>query len=191
MIDLHAHVLPGFDDGAADWQTALAMCRRAATDGIGCLVATPHFHRGIFPTPDLDPVRAAGEKLQALCHKGLVHGLEIMLGADCHLHAEIVKNLEDGKIPALNDSRYVLLEFPEHNVPLRTDELIFEMRLAGFTPIIPHPERNAVMSKNPGVLYDLLQTGAYAQVTTASLTGLFGSSVQRTAEEMVGQIHFA
>ncbi len=51
MIDLHCHILPGFDDGPDDWPLALKMCQRAYQDGISGVVATPHFFREIFPTP--------------------------------------------------------------------------------------------------------------------------------------------
>ena len=58
MIDIHSHVLPGFDDGAEDWQMAIEMCRQAAADGVMGLVATPHFFRGLFPTPEISEVHA-------------------------------------------------------------------------------------------------------------------------------------
>ena len=186
MIDLHSHVLPGLDDGARNWKTALAMCRLAAADGVTNLVATPHFHRGLFPTPQVAAVHSALADLRVLCHKALIYDFDVHLGADCHLHAEVVQNVRDGRVPTINGSRYLLLELPEDSLPRRLKELVFSMSMAGVTPIITHPERNNVLAKHPGILYDLLQSGAYAQVTAASLTGLFGSSVRAAAERMVG-----
>ncbi|MFQ5744363.1 MAG: tyrosine-protein phosphatase, partial [Acidobacteriota bacterium] len=151
-----------------------------------CLVATPHFHRGLFPTPQFGNVHAALMELQALCQKALIYDFKVHLGADCHLHAEIVEHLREGRIPTINNGRYLLLELPDGTLPHRLQELIFDICMVGTAPIITHPERNSVLARHPEILYDLLQSGAYAQVTAASLTGLFGSSVRRAAEQMVG-----
>ena len=186
MIDLHTHVLPGFDDGARDWEMAVAMCRQAKADGIDGLVATPHFHRGLFDTPEPRAVHSALAELRTMCEKALVYDFEVYFGADCHLHAEIVENLEEGRIPTINEGRYLLLELPNDNLPPRLDEVLFNICMTRTTPIITHPERNNVLSKNPEILFEMLENGAYAQVTAASLTGLFGPTVARAAQEMVG-----
>ena len=186
MIDLHCHVLPGFDDGAVDWLTAVRMCRLAAQDGVRCIVATPHFHRGLFPTPSLEAVENSLEELRNLCKKGLIENLELMIGSDCHLHAELTENLREGLIPTINGGRYFLLEPPSDNIPPHIDHLLFDILLTGMIPIITHPERNRVFVRQPELLHHLVEGGAYAQVTAASLLGGFGSSVRSTAEEMVG-----
>jgi protein-tyrosine phosphatase len=186
MIDLHCHLLPGFDDGAVDWLTAVKMCRMAAQDGITCIVATPHFHRGLFPTPSLEALEDSVQELRDLCKKGLIDELELLIGSDCHLHAELVENLREGSIPTINGGRYLLLEPPSNNLPPRMDHLFFDILLAGVTPIITHPERNQVFMRQPDLLLRLVEGGAYAQVTAASLVGSFGSSVRSAAEEMVG-----
>ena len=185
MIDVHSHILPGFDDGARDWEMALTMCRQAERDGIHGLVATPHFFRGLFPTPDLATVNSAVLELQELCEKSLIPELRIYLGADCHLHAEVIENVKAGIVPTLNGSRYLLLELPNEHLPPGTKQFLFDMNIAGITPVITHPERNVVLSRHPSMLYELVRGGAYAQVTAGSLTGLFGSETQRAAELMV------
>lgn len=185
MIDLHTHVLPEFDDGATDWQMAVSMCRQAAGDGITQLVATPHFHRGIFPTPTAAAVETAVEELRRLCKKGLIDNLEVLMGSDCHIFPELPDNLRSGNVPTINGSRYLLLELTNDTLPPRLDQFVFDVSLEGVTPIITHPERNEVLAKHPEILYGLVQGGVYAQVTAGSLTGGFGSSVRRTAEMMV------
>lgn len=184
MIDLHAHLLPGFDDGAKDWDSAVEMCLMAESDGIEAMVATPHFHRGLFPTPDVDDVRSALRKLQRLLPDAGCR-LDLYLGSDCHVHPDIVDNLGTGLVPTINGSRYVLLEFSVDTLPPGYRDLIFRLRMQSFVPIITHPERNAVLAAKPHLLYELVEAGALAQVTAGSLTGLFGSRTQRAAEAMV------
>jgi protein-tyrosine phosphatase len=186
MIDLHCHVLPGFDDGAEDWLTAVKMCRMAVADGVQRIVATPHFYRGLFPTPSVAAVEAALVELRSLCKKGLIQNLRLVVGSDCHLHEDLITNIQEGRIPTINGSRYLLLEPPSDNLPPRLDHFLFEISLAGVTPILTHPERNQVFRRRPELLRHLIEGGAYAQVTAASLVGEFGSSVRLAAEEMVG-----
>lgn len=185
MIDIHLHVLPGFDDGPDDWPTAVEMCRLAAKQGIREVVATPHFFRGIFPTPAVDDVREAAAELERLCKRSLVDDFRVHVGGDCHLHAEVLDSVAAGQAPTLNNSRYLLLELPDNSIPKRIRDVLFEMIVAGVTPIITHPERNEVLSRHPSLLYEIIRGGAYAQVTAQSFAGFFGERARRAAELMV------
>ena len=82
------------------------------------------------------------------------------------------------KLTGINDSRYLLIEFPSNEVPHYTDQLFFELQSKGFVPIIAHPERNKAISQNLDILYDLINKGALSQVTTASLAGISGKKLE-------------
>ena len=45
IIDIHAHILPGVDDGARDLKESIALAVSAASQGIRAVIATPHFSR--------------------------------------------------------------------------------------------------------------------------------------------------
>jgi protein-tyrosine phosphatase len=64
MLDLHCHMLPGIDDGAADLEMALAMARMAAADGIRTVACTPHIYPGMYENT-ADGIRAAIAVFQA------------------------------------------------------------------------------------------------------------------------------
>jgi protein-tyrosine phosphatase len=49
VIDLHLHVLPGVDDGARTLEDSRELARRAASEGITVIAATPHV-RADYPT---------------------------------------------------------------------------------------------------------------------------------------------
>ena len=118
MIDLHCHILPGVDDGAANLADAVAMCRLAAADGCTVMVATPHRRHASFPaaTPE-----ALDEALAALVAALGDEPPEVRLGAEVRVDSELLADLEapgrhGGASLALAGSRYLLLELPRSEV---------------------------------------------------------------------------
>ena len=48
MIDLHAHLLPGLDDGAKTLEESVQMCWISYKDGVRTIVGTPHTLNGLY-----------------------------------------------------------------------------------------------------------------------------------------------
>lgn len=170
MIDLHSHILPGLDDGAPDDETALAMCRMAAADGIRTIVATPHFDAALGVV-DPAEIAAAAERLRGrMAEEGIE--LELRHAAEVPLTEGAAELYESGVWPAYDARRrYVLLEMP----PIRNGlailkETVFRLRMAGAVPVLAHPER-LEMLETPGSAEGLLDQGAVLQVTADCLTG--------------------
>jgi len=183
MIDLHSHVLPGFDDGAKDWDMAVEMCRIAAADGITQMAATPHIKEGIYD-PEKKTIMAAVAELNQRISGSL--DLEILLGADVHFSAELPMKVGMGSIPLINNRNYLLLELPANAIPLGLRQLIFELRLRGVFPILTHPERNTAIQGQEERLREFINGGALVQITAMSLTGEFGAAAKKSAERMIG-----
>lgn len=189
MIDLHAHILPGLDDGPQDWDEALAMARAAAADGLTGMVATPHLfeHRGVYQGEMNRPGRilpVVREFRERLAEAGI--DLEIYPGCEAPLFVELPKFLEEGSILTINDGkRYLCLELPDTVIPPATEDYVFYLLTAGLTPIITHPERNLAFLDMPHKLVRLLDLGCLAQITAASLVGGFGRRVAKFTEQLV------
>ena len=184
IVDLHCHILPNLDDGPAGLGEALRMARMAVQDGITDVVATPHTSNGIYSNKAEDVISAVKIFRQALDREQIP--LQIHPGSEVHIHVELIQNIESMSILTFgNEKRYVLLELPQFNLPLMTDLLINELKCAGITPVIAHPERNQVLCSDPGRLARWIREGAVAQLTAGSLTGELGRRVQKTAEYMV------
>lgn len=189
VIDLHAHILPGLDDGPSDWNEALAMARVAVADGLTGIVATPHLfqHRGVYQGKVNGPERIlplVQEFRKRLATEGV--SLDIFPGCEVPLFAELPNFLEQGVILTINDGRrYLCLELPDTVIPPATEDLIFYLHQAGITPIITHPERNLALQEAPHKLVRLLKLGCLAQITAASLRGGFGRRVAKFSEELV------
>lgn len=184
MIDIHTHILPGFDDGARDWDAAVEMARGAVADGIGSLVATPHIYEGlefISPRTILDKT---AEFQKILEQRGIP--LRVFPGSEVHLALDTPDQLRAGNLLTIADNhRYLLVEMPFGALPRYTDEVLFQLQLDGVTPVIAHPERNEEFRKNPDRLVALIRKGCLAQVTGGSLRGNFGRNVEHSARQMV------
>ncbi|MCP4620520.1 MAG: hypothetical protein GY844_29295 [Bradyrhizobium sp.] len=180
VIDLHSHVLPGLDDGAETLADALAMCRIAVADGTTTLVATPHMMNGVYSVSREDVLGGVAALRARLAAEGLP--LEILPGGDVHVDRELPALLRDGQVMTVGDAgRYMLLELPHDLVPPGISGLLFEIQLAGVTPIVTHPERQRAVQEKPDLLREWVKTGSLVQVTAMSLTGAFGRAAETCA----------
>lgn len=190
FVDLHCHMLPGLDDGAADWGEALAMAQLAVQEGISLVVLTPH-QLGNFPQNQGDTIRRRTGDLQGLLDHHRIP-LRVVPGADVRIEPEMIAQIRQGNVLTLADGgRYVLLELP-HEVYLPLDRLLDELDRAGLVGILSHPERNQGLLRQPQLVATLVEAGCLMQVTAGSLLGAFGPEVQALAEQLVGQglVHF-
>lgn len=190
FVDIHCHLLPGLDDGAATLDDALAMAQMAVEDGIGTIVATPH-QLGNHANNSGATIRQTAARFQAVLESRRIP-LRVLPGADVRIEPELVRKIRVGDVVTLADRRkHVLLELP-HEVYLPLDRLLAELHAAQLTGILSHPERNHGILMQPGVLRPLVERGCLLQITAGSLTGTFGAQSQRLSESLIeqGLVHF-
>lgn len=184
MIDIHAHILPGIDDGAKTIDESLAMCRIAVSDGIDAIAATPHTHNGMFNNAREDIIAKVNE-LNALLKANKIN-LTIYPGADVRIYPGILSDIEEGTLLTLNDTRrYFLLEMPFQSIPLMAMNTISRLINKGITPIITHPERNEQIIRQFGIAEQFKEKGALLQLTAMSITGGFGEQIQDFSARML------
>jgi protein-tyrosine phosphatase len=195
MIDIHAHILPGVDDGAKDLEQSLEMVRMAVKDGIKVMVATPHLFKGkVFDLTQLNNkeiiFQHVAQLRQRLSEEKIP--LEIIPGCDFPLGFESLQLLEDGLALTINDAnRYLLLELPDTALPPAMEEICFHLQSKRITPIITHPERHLIIQEMPHKLKRLIDLGCLVQMTGNSLTGWFGKRVKKISRQLIklGYIH--
>lgn len=169
MVDLHAHILPGIDDGAKDWDESLWMLSLAAEDGITDILATPHQHAD-------GPYSNHNEKVQTLVaelqERVITAGLNINvhMGGEVLISPDVVERVAAGQAVTFGQGKYLLLELPAHEVPRYTRQVVYDLQLQGITPVLAHVERNVGFVKAPELLAELIEVGALAQMTAASIT---------------------
>lgn len=190
MIDIHAHLAPGVDDGAIDEAEALELARMALVDGIEAIVATPHIMEGGFANDARSIAEGVGRLRNAVEEAGL--DVQVVEGAEVLLSPGLVEKFQQGAYPALGKGNHVLVELPLQEMPPYTEEELFHLCVAGFTPILAHPERNLTVAEDPSLIYELVNRGVLVQVNAGSLTGHFGSLAQAVAELLLSHslVHF-
>lgn len=185
MIDLHIHLLPAVDDGAASLEVSLAMLELARSHGFARLVATPHLD-GPLSRSYAERVGAA---LSAVRSLAALHNVPISidLGYEIQLSPDLPARLSAGETSTLAGSRTVLVELPFAGWPNFTEQTLFSIQTLGFRPLLAHPERYAAVQSDVARAIDLAERGIGLQVTLGSLVGLFGKPAQRIAEQLLKQ----
>nr|MBA3842470.1 phosphotransferase [Actinomycetota bacterium] len=179
MIDLHSHVLPGLDDGAADVVEALAICQAAVADGIHTLAGTPHVRH------DYRTTAAAMESALARLREAAGDLIRLVPGAELDLD-ELERPVDELRRFGLGGNpEYLLVETPYTGWPLDLPDKLFRLRLAGFTPVLAHPERNHEVQSRPELLEPIVAGGVLVQLTAASVEGRIGDRSRATSRTLI------
>ncbi|MEG9295986.1 CpsB/CapC family capsule biosynthesis tyrosine phosphatase [Mangrovibacillus sp. Mu-81] len=184
MIDIHSHILPGIDDGARTVQDSIDMARKAVSEGIHTIIATPHHMNGKYQNTKSDILLLVDHVNEALKMENI--SLEVLPGQECRIYGEILEDYQKGEILTLNqDSQYLFIEFPSNSVPRYAERLLYDIQVEGLIPVIVHPERNAELIERPEKLYRLVKNGAATQLTASSLVGYFGKNIQKFSQQII------
>lgn len=184
MIDIHSHILPGVDDGAQTIEESIQMAEAAVKDGITHIVATPHHNNGAYNNYKNNIKIQVAELNRKFKEKGI--DLQVLPGQETRVFGEMIEGLSANEILPINDdTNYVFVEFPSSSVPRYASQLFFDMQVAGYQPVIVHPERNKAIIENPDLLYSFVKRGAFAQLTAASVCGKFGKKIKKYSEQLI------
>lgn len=180
MIDLHAHVLPGIDDGPASMADALELLRELIADGVKAVAATPHVRDDYPTTPDQIATALAALRDAATADS---LGIEILPGAELALD-RVRFAVHDGSLAVFalaGNPRYLLVESPYHGWPLDLGDVLRALVRSGIRPVLAHPERNGSVQDDIERISALVEDGVLVQLTASSLVGRSGARVRRTA----------
>jgi protein-tyrosine phosphatase len=171
-VDIHSHPLPAIDDGSASMQDSLGMLCVAARYGTRVMIATPHrYWGGRENTPDL--VRRLTADVQSeLAQRAAGRRITLLPGQEIPLRPETAEELLAGKVLSLGDAgRYCLVEPPFDNLPGWIADALARIVAVGIRPVLAHPERNAVIQRDPELVREYVEAGALLQLTAMSLEG--------------------
>jgi protein-tyrosine phosphatase len=185
MIDIHCHILPSIDDGAANMVETIEMSRLAYADGIRHIIATPHFNN-LFHNTVGTVNRLVPLVQQALNRAGIditIHpGNEVRLESkDFIFH----HTLTEQYCYLAGNAGFILLEQSWHNYYEPTLDIVRWFQDRGTRIIIPHPERHSFFRSDPQLLVTLIEAGVWTQVSVDSLLGKNSDAAQQFAEWLI------
>lgn len=189
MVDIHCHILPGLDDGAADPEEALLMARMARGGGTRRIIATPHYGQRDDGLTLADIRREAGRLQQHLRENGVE--LELLPGMEVLCGPGFPEMLENGDYLTLAGSRYLLTEFYFDESPDFMNAMLSRAAGHGLVPIVAHPERYDAVQEDPELVERWIDLGYGIQVNAGSLLGRLGRSARSAGNWLIhnGLVH--
>lgn len=186
IIDLHAHLIPGVDDGAQTLEDSLLLAKQAVEEGVEYLVLTPHHYNNQYINHAKDVVALAENLQSQLDQAGIA--LRVYPGQEIRMNDHLIDDILNQDLLSLDDGgKYYLIEFPTQTVPDFSEQIMRQLINRGITPVIAHPERNHVFVEDRDVYRRFISMGCLGQITTSSIAGEFGDKIQKAAVDMIQQ----
>ena len=178
--DMHSHLLPGIDDGSPDIKTSLELIQGLEALGYKKLITTPHVLWEIYPNTS----EIINESLAALQKAVKDEGINIELKAAAEYFIdEYFEAQLQNKAPLLTISgNKVLVEFSMVTAPMDLQQVLFEMQIQAYQPVIAHPERYSYLLNRRELFDELREAGCQFQANLLSFTGYYGKPVLELAE---------
>ena len=183
FIDIHSHLLPGIDDGAKDLEHSIALIEKMASYGISNFITTPHVLGDVYPNSSAIIIAKLKEVQNELTKRGLSN-ISIQAAAEYMLDEQFSKLLEQDDLLPLKDN-YILVEMSYLSPPINLFDMLFEIQLKGYKPVLAHPERYVSYHKNFKVFQKLKTAGCLFQLNLLSLTEHYGKGVQKTTTRLL------
>lgn len=186
LVDIHNHILPGLDDGAATLDHSLLLIANAAANGINHIIATPHQDE-TYKNKSSTVYTKVREMNALLLEKNipvtLYAGMEILLNESI---------LDNHLLTLANSGKYLLIELPNNYLPPYLFDVIYKLQLKGLIPIIAHPEKNPFLMKNKDKVLEIVARGALLQITAGSILGKNGRKIKAFSKQLIKEqfVHF-
>lgn len=181
MIDIHAHILPGIDDGARDIDDTLEMAEIAVEGGVTEMIVTPHCNLpdgfGVyFDDEYITAFRYAAREIE---RAGIP--LKLYPGMEVFASYELPKLLSEGRVMTLNESRYLLVEFDFDEEEEYASGILSQIQRMKAVPVVAHAERYRFVQEHPQIVREWRRQGVCVQINKGSYLGSFGRRAERTA----------
>ncbi len=178
-VDMHNHLLPGIDDGAVDIGQSFHFIKALWEMGFSKFVCTPHIFTGLYPN-NLETITAALMDVKAVVMQA---GLGIEMCAAAEYMVDETFKVKDNLLCL--PGQHVLIEMSYLAEMPNIEQVIFDLQLMGFKPVIAHPERYAYYHKNAVRYQRLKDMGVLFQLNLLSVSGYYGKAVKLAAGQLM------
>ena len=179
--DLHSHLLPGLDDGAQEMYETVHILTGLKELGYRKAIITPHNQADFFENPS-DKIRTKLDEVRNHLVK-IGFDFEIDAASEYYFDHEFLQKIRNKQLLTFGDN-YVLFELSPTLIPINFDTIIFEMQMAGYRPVLAHPERYGYFY-TPGKYRELSEKGIMLQMNIHSLSSNMSPQVRKAAVSMI------
>ncbi|OSY88131.1 histidinol phosphatase [Tenacibaculum holothuriorum] len=183
FVDIHSHLLPGIDDGAKNLDHSIELISKMYSYGIKNFITTPHVLGDLYPNSSETILNKVEEVKAELNNRGL-DDIQFRAAAEYMMDEKFVERLKNDDILTLKDN-FVLVEMSYFNAPYNLYDILFEIQLKGYKPVLAHPERYNFYHQDFQNYYKLKKAGCLFQLNLLSLTEQYGKGVQKTAQKLI------
>ena len=177
-VDIHSHLLPGIDDGASSIEDTLFLTEQMQQLGFEQCVTTPHIFTNVW-----DNTREIIESTYHATSATLNNqrNLSLRYAAEYMVDPNFAIRFQNEPLLTLKEN-YVLIEISYINPPIQLYNIIFDLQVAGYHPVLAHPERYLYYHYNFREYEKLKNAGCFFQLNLLSTVGYYGHEVTKLSE---------
>ncbi len=178
-LDIHSHLLPAIDDGSKDMANTLQLINELKLFGFTDFITTPHVMGQVWENSKASIEENFTKTKASLKTNGIENSFNV--AAEYMLDTNFSKLFQEEKLLTLKDN-YILVEMSYLNAPIYLYEMLFDLQVAGYKPILAHPERYNFYHQNTDEYKKLKQAGCLFQLNLLSTVGYYGSKIATAAD---------
>jgi len=181
-VDIHSHILPGIDDGAKNIKDSQFLMESMINFGFKKCITSPHTMANVYNNT-IETIKNAKMKIETDL-PDLAQKLDLKAASEYFIDENFIENFKSNPLLTLKD-KYVLVEMSFLNPPIQLHEYLFELQLAGYQPILAHPERYSFYHSNFKEFEKLKKMGLKFQLNLLSSVGYYGPDVAITSDKLL------
>jgi protein-tyrosine phosphatase len=181
-VDIHSHLLPGIDDGAKTFEDSLRLTQKLLSFGFSQFITTPHIIQYVWENT-AEQILANKTITVKELEKNHVN-IPFRAAAEYLMDDQFVRLFQSGELLTLKDN-YVLVEMSYINPPIHLHNILFDLKIAGYIPVLAHPERYLFYHNSFDEYQKLKKTGCLFQLNLLSIAGYYGNNITKIAENLL------
>lgn len=181
-IDIHSHLLPGIDDGARTFEDTLRLTKALQGFGVSQFITTPHIIQYVWDNTH-EQILSNKETTVVELEKNKIT-IPFSAAAEYLMDDQFVQLFQSHQLLTLKDN-YVLVEMSYINAPIQLYSILFDLQVAGYIPVLAHPERYLFYHKNFSEYEKLKRAGCLFQLNLLSVVGYYGAEITKIAEQLL------
>lgn len=181
-VDIHSHLLHGIDDGAKTFEDTLKLTKALQGFGTSQFITTPHIIQHVWNnTADQIRTKEAATVMELEKHQITI---PFRAAAEYMLDDNFSQLFQSEKLLTLKEN-YVLVEMSYINAPIQLYTFLFDLQVAGYIPVLAHPERYLFYHSHFEEYLKLKKAGCLFQLNLLSVVGYYGNEIAKIAEKLL------